>query len=376
MTQLALTITKICNTLKRYSGPISMDELNSICSSLQIKGHLAILNQPYLDRIIVGQKTVESRFTKSRIPPFGRVNGGDVLFLKQSAGPIIGIAIVSKTEFLGPLSATDVLKVMNRYQKELTLENEFRQLKKDSKYVSLMHIAKVSKTLPLYVTKNDRRSWIILNENFFSPDAPKQLMLFSENSSNCNHGLHTYHKSHNLNAMGHRICKYCGEDSIDWDRIHRLDFRDVGYTVSQLNTDSFRHYWWNITIDERAVNHALRKGIQQLRKAAFVRIKKSVGEVHEMPDGRMRPYRDGFQTPFTGNSIYYAQHALACCCRKCMNYWHGIPSGRDLTIDEINYFTKLVMYYIIQRIPNLRELGVKIPVKSVVKVRKNYQPES
>lgn len=189
MTQLTLSITKLCNAIKGCNDPVSINELRDICLSLQIKGHLAILNQPYLDRIISGEKTIESRFTKSRIPPFRRINGGDVIFLKQSAGPIVGIAIVSKTEFLSPLSKAEVFEIMQRYQDELTLENDFRRLKGDSKYVSLIHIAEAVKTLPLNVTKKDRRSWIILNESFLAGNTPKQQVLFSENSINCNYGF-------------------------------------------------------------------------------------------------------------------------------------------------------------------------------------------
>ncbi len=36
---------------------------------------------------------------------------------------------------------------------------------------------------------------------------------------------------------------------------------------------------------------------------------------------------DGRQTPREGNTIFYAQHATASCCRTCIEYWHGIPKN-------------------------------------------------
>ncbi len=40
---------------------------------------------------------------------------------------------------------------------------------------------------------------------------------------------------------------------------------------------------------------------------------------------------DGKQTPMRGHPVFVAQHATACCCRGCLQKWHRIPSGRELT---------------------------------------------
>ena len=58
--------------------------------------HLAILLEPYLGFILEGSKTVESRFSKNRIPPFKMVERGDVVLLKRSATKAIsGVCLVS-----------------------------------------------------------------------------------------------------------------------------------------------------------------------------------------------------------------------------------------------------------------------------------------
>ncbi|MBD0321018.1 MAG: DUF4186 domain-containing protein, partial [Gemmatimonadetes bacterium] len=46
------------------------------------------------------------------------------------------------------------------------------------------------------------------------------------------------------------------------------------------------------------------------------------------------PARDGKQTPFRGHPVFVAQHATATCCRGCLEKWHAIPAGRDLTDAE------------------------------------------
>jgi len=46
---------------------------------------------------------------------------------------------------------------------------------------------------------------------------------------------------------------------------------------------------------------------------------------------------DGKQTPMRGHPVFVAQHATACCCRGCLQKWHQIPQGRELTLAEQAY---------------------------------------
>lgn len=46
------------------------------------------------------------------------------------------------------------------------------------------------------------------------------------------------------------------------------------------------------------------------------------------------PANDGRQTPFKGHPVFVAQHATATCCRSCLEKWHRIPKGRDMTGEE------------------------------------------
>ncbi|WP_368563146.1 DUF4186 family protein [Pseudoxanthomonas sp. UTMC 1351] len=148
-------------------------------------------------------------------------------------------------------------------------------------------------------------------------------------------------------------CRKCGMSLVDWDRVHSRDFEDVNHTFSELRREYIRHHFWHKVIDEKADKHARRKGRLLLRTAAHNRVVKSIGAE--------QPVRDGQQTPMEGNVIYYAQHATACCCRTCVEYWHAIPKGRELTEQEIEYFADLIMRYISDRMPHLRDEPEKIP---------------
>jgi len=52
----------------------------------QQKQHLAIFNPPFLELILERRKTIEGRFSKVRCAPFGAVQEGDVVLMKESGG--------------------------------------------------------------------------------------------------------------------------------------------------------------------------------------------------------------------------------------------------------------------------------------------------
>ena len=55
---------------------------------------------------------------------------------------------------------------------------------------------------------------------------------------------------------------------------------------------------------------------------------------------------DGKQTPMRGHPVFVAQHATATCCRGCLEKWHRIPKGRELTEAEQEYIVNVIMEWI------------------------------
>lgn len=173
-------------------------------------------------------------------------------------------------------------------------------------------------------------------------------------TSDCDIDLHCFKATRKLRAEGKEgACRSCGAELVDWDRVHQHDAQDADYTFEAMRLELIRHHFWHVDIDQKAMTHALRKGRAALEEAVSKRILQSVGKA--------QPYRDGQQTPFTGNIIFYAQHATASCCRKCMEYWHGITIGVPLIDEQIEYLSKLALLFIDERLPNLPMEGQRIP---------------
>lgn len=58
------------------------------------------------------------------------------------------------------------------------------------------------------------------------------------------------------------------------------------------------------------------------------------------------PKNDGKQTPMKNHPVFIAQHATATCCRKCLEKWHQIERGRQLTRGQIDYIVLVIMYWL------------------------------
>jgi hypothetical protein len=58
------------------------------------------------------------------------------------------------------------------------------------------------------------------------------------------------------------------------------------------------------------------------------------------------PRKDGKQTPYRGHPVFVAQHATATCCRTCLERWHGLPKGRELTAEEQGYVVDVICRWI------------------------------
>lgn len=124
--------------------------------------HLAVFVEPYLGYVLDGTKTVESRFSQRSIPPYRVVSPGDVILLKQSGGPVVGVCRIADAWFyeLNPSSWRDV----RGFAKALRVEGEtFWDARADASYATLMRIEHPRTVAPLGCVKRDRRGWVVLH---------------------------------------------------------------------------------------------------------------------------------------------------------------------------------------------------------------------
>ena len=125
--------------------------------------HLAVFVEPFLQFVLDGRKTVESRFSIHRRPPFGCVQSGDLVLVKESGGPVVALAEISEVWYYQlDHRAWEIIRT--RFAKQLCVEDpEFWQSKSSSYFGTLMQIGRVEKLDPLVCSKRDRRGWVVLD---------------------------------------------------------------------------------------------------------------------------------------------------------------------------------------------------------------------
>ena len=122
--------------------------------------HLGVFVEPFLGAILDGRKTIESRFGVHRCAPFDRVQQGDLIFLKRSGGPVVGIALAGKATFyeLDPDTLGDIRE---RFADKICAEDdEFWEVRAEKRFATLIEIDAVIAIDILSVDKRDRRGWV------------------------------------------------------------------------------------------------------------------------------------------------------------------------------------------------------------------------
>lgn len=118
--------------------------------------HLGIFVDPYLTYILERIKTIESRFSINRIPPFDTIKKGDIILLKRSGGPVVGLCNVSEVSFYQLNSTT--WKTIRKQAKGLCiLDENFWEAKKNASFATIMRLNHVHRIIPFQWEKQDRR---------------------------------------------------------------------------------------------------------------------------------------------------------------------------------------------------------------------------
>lgn len=109
----------------------------------------------------------------------------------------------------------------------------------------------------------------------------------------------------------------------------------IDQALARLQTSQFRSRF-HLTAQDKA--YVRKKGLDTIRQHAqdFIRTRLAPAD---------NP-KDGKQTPMHGHPVFIAQHATACCCRKCLYKWYRVPMGVELSPSQQEKIVNLIMAWI------------------------------
>lgn len=131
--------------------------------------HIAIFTPYWIDLIFSGSKTIESRFAKTRLAPFGKVKPDDVVFMKESGGPLRGVFFVKKVVFYENMDLDTISEIDTDYNEEIFgqpyfLDHWDRWV--ECKHATLIWIGEpiIKFAAPLTYKSQGRSGWRLLKE--------------------------------------------------------------------------------------------------------------------------------------------------------------------------------------------------------------------
>jgi hypothetical protein len=123
--------------------------------------HIAVFTEPFLGHVLSGRKTIESRFSVRRTVPFGSVSAGDVIALKDSGGPLVGLCRVEAAWFYR-LTARSWNELQQQFAGAMCAEDpRFWEERQGRTFGTLLQITDAAPIRAVSYPKRDRRGWVV-----------------------------------------------------------------------------------------------------------------------------------------------------------------------------------------------------------------------
>src|SRR5688572_7388875 len=86
--------------------------------------------------------------------------------------------------------------------------------------------------------------------------------------SKCEANLHCFRPTRSIRHDIESVCRSCGVDLVDWERLRRRAIKDINHTFETLQHEFIRHEFWHIPLNDKVKTTALRKGARDLKDYA------------------------------------------------------------------------------------------------------------
>ena len=131
--------------------------------------HLAILSKEgkLLGKILSGEKTIESRWYKSKKTPYQNIAAGEVVYFKESGAPVTARARVATVLFFDKLDEDKMRTIFQEYGVGLGVQISYMEKMKDKKFCTLVFLEKVERITPFQVDKKGfglMAAWITVDK--------------------------------------------------------------------------------------------------------------------------------------------------------------------------------------------------------------------
>ncbi len=126
--------------------------------------HVAILRRPYVDMILRGEKTIESRLTVRPLPPYRAIEPGQRICIKISSGPYAAEAVATKVVFYDGLTPARVEQLRRQYQRHVGGDDDYWRAKANVRYATFITLGQVRASTLGPPIRSSGLAWFVLDD--------------------------------------------------------------------------------------------------------------------------------------------------------------------------------------------------------------------
>lgn len=128
--------------------------------------HVAIVHQWVAHALLDGTKTIESRFSRDKRPPFGRVARGAEVYFRVAGGGYAVRSRVASVKYIEGLTPKRVARLEAEHRASIGGDNAYWLAVRSARCVTLVYLEgcqAVDAGPALNRQRGDRRAWFVLD---------------------------------------------------------------------------------------------------------------------------------------------------------------------------------------------------------------------
>lgn len=157
-----MILTQLVDRIKESGDQYWISKIEALSDSHL---HVAVMVEPYITKIMKGEKTIESRFSQNKIVPWGRIFPGDIIIIKRSGGGFEAAFEAGEVISKELTSSSEVEQIKNDFNDRLCIENDWWEKKLKSRYVTLIPITHLLRFNSFVIKFKNRQAWLDLYQS-------------------------------------------------------------------------------------------------------------------------------------------------------------------------------------------------------------------
>lgn len=127
--------------------------------------HVAIVHPWVAEALLAGTKTIESRFSRDKRPPFGRIAKGADIYFRVAGGGYAVRASAKRVQCLEGLTPSRVVQIEAEHRAHIGGDDAYWEAARSARCATLVHLGRcepVNEGPTLDRQRGDRRAWFVL----------------------------------------------------------------------------------------------------------------------------------------------------------------------------------------------------------------------